>query len=78
MATSKIVPVLSVVVTYANGTSAKAKTATTISVRVGGIEVATKTVGGRWSKDQAMREWERNRKTFTLNEMAEPLLRLAA
>jgi len=74
----KIEAVLTVVVTYSPATSAKAKCGTRISVRVAGVEVAYKATGGQWSQVQALKEWERNRKSFTMTENAEAFLRLAA
>jgi hypothetical protein len=71
----KVKPVLSVVVVY--GTD-KGRTVTRISVRVGGVEVAWKTVGLKWSQTDAMKEWKLNRRTFTMAEHAETLLAMAA
>lgn len=77
MAATKIVPTLTVVVTYVAGTG-KCRTATRISVRVGGVEVAHKTLGLRYSQEDARKEWQRNRRTFTFLDGSEGLLRLAA
>jgi hypothetical protein len=71
----KIIPTLSVVVTYVPGTG-RCKEATRISIRVGGSEVAHKTVGLRWSKDAAEKEWKRNCSSFTITEPG--MLKLAA
>ena len=73
----KINPVLTVVVTYLPGTG-RCKTATRISIRVGGQEVAHKTLGLRYSQEDARKEWQRGRRTFTCLDGSEGLLRLAA
>ena len=69
----KINPVLTVVVTYLPGTG---QGCTRISVRVGGSEVAHKTLGMRYSQKDAEREWKINRRTFTVTEPG--ILKLAA
>ncbi len=67
----KINATVTFVVTY-NGK------ATRISVRVGGVEVAWKNLGFRYSQADAAREWRVNRKTFTFTTNGEEVLRLAA
>lgn len=75
MTAAKINPTLTIAVTYVPGTG-RAKVATRISVRVGGSEVAHKTLGLRYTLEQAQREWRINRRTFTVTEPG--ILRLAA
>lgn len=72
---TKINPTVTFAVTYIPGTG-KCRTATRISVRVGGVEVAHKTLGLRYSQQDAAREWRVNRRTFTVTESE--ILKLAA
>jgi hypothetical protein len=62
----KINPVLSAVVVYKAG-SGKCRTVTEITIKLGGlIDVATATKGGRYSQADALAEYRRNPKSFTL------------
>jgi hypothetical protein len=73
----KIQPVLSFVCTIVASTG-KAKIATRISVRVGGVEVAWKIMGCVYTQSAAQREWRLNRRTFTLVEETAAMLAMVA
>jgi hypothetical protein len=66
---NKLKAELSFVLTYQVGTG-KCKQLTRISVRIGGIEVAWKVVGLKWTKDQAAKEWRLNPKSFKMTDAA--------
>ena len=79
---NKILPTLSFVVRHVPGTG-KCYWGTNVQVIVAGTVVATASLGGRYSQDQARQEWQRNRKRFTLTSegntpAGQNLIRLAA
>ena len=56
---------ISAVVNFVEGKSAKCRYATEITIKMGGLNIATATLGGRWSQSKACSEFKRNPNVFT-------------
>lgn len=74
----KLASSLTAVVSY-DRTIGKLNTVTHVTIKAGDLVLATGSFGGRYSQNQALREFKVNTKRFTLTENYVPaMLQLAA
>lgn len=60
-----MVNTISAVVHFVDSTSGKCRVATEITIKLGTLDVAYATLGGRWGQAQALAEFKRNPQNFT-------------
>jgi len=73
-----IASVLTAVVRYTEGPNGRRKCLTEVMVKAGPLEVASKTLSGRYSQRQALMEFKRNSKSWAIHNKGAARMPIAA